>query len=665
LKRVNIPDFDVDEFTISSTKPITLALALSGGGYRAFLNGAGMLAALDDRSYNSSLPGHLGGLLQGSTYLAGISGGSWLVMSLIMSDFKPLVELRHDWNLFEPLLEGVPNLSQMQVSRNDVQVLPSNFKDNDLAFYDALNRIGKREYDEKEDVMDDDIFDSFYKRFEEVVANERMNTSSVYKRETLRTDTLAKKEDAWFEGFRTFFRDLFKKKEDPMKIATVLSSVDISSDVSLRSMKRIFNFYKNLHLEVRSKRLSGFAVSFTDYWGRALSRRIFPKSAWSPNFTFTSVIKSKAFQNFEEPFPIISSDLRNPGVVKSSVTSNIFEFTPFEFGSWDMNMFVNLKYLGSLLYNGKPIFHISNQTICFTKFDNAGFIIGTSSSLFNNVFVYVWQLASSSSRNNYRAIKAVLNTFGLTSLQDSRKHPDYALYSPNPFYRYNSSSPNCKEVYDSKTLYMVDGGEDGQNIPFVPFLQHDRGVDMIFSFDSTADRQGWPNGTIIANTALRFNNSLHLGTTITIGKKAQVIHKFPDIPNPETFISKGLNRKPIFFGCYLEKFGIREYEEPDFMSVNDYLPPIIGYFSNSEYNYPANTSTFKLTYEYDEVSQIIENSYNVMTYGNSSKDPDYARCMGCLLIKREFDRKERGLSVLNHQESPIFCKKCYSDYCFN
>jgi putative meiotic phospholipase SPO1 len=188
---------------------------------------------------------------------------------------------------------------------------------------------------------------------------------------------------------------------------------------------------------------------------------------------------------------------------------------------------------------------------------------------------------------------------------------------------------------------------------------------MIFSFDSTADRQGWPNGTIIANTALRFNNSLHLGTTITIGKKAQVIHKFPDIPNPETFISKGLNRKPIFFGCYLEKFGIREYEEPDFMSVNDYLPPIIGYFSNSEYNYPANTSTFKLTYEYDEVSQIIENSYNVMTYGNSSKDPDYARCMGCLLIKREFDRKERGLSVLNHQESPIFCKKCYSDYCFN
>lgn len=656
LKRIAIPGFDVDKFTLSTSKPISIGIALSGGGYRAFLNGAGMLAALDDRTYNSSLPGHLGGLLQSSSYLAGISGGSWLVMSSVMSDFKPLVKLRHDWDLFEPLLEGVPNINQLDVSRNDVQVLPSDFKDDDLGFYDQLNRIGKRS-NPNDELYDDSIFENFYDRFEEVInIEDEENAYDLFKRD--------KKEDDWFEGFKSFFKDLFKKKDETPKVSTsVLKSIELSPDVSLKSMKKIFNFYKNLHLEVRAKKLNGFLVSFTDYWGRALSRRIFPKDSRSTDLTFSSIVKSKSFKSFQLPFPIILSDLRNPGVEKSSVNSNVFEFNPFEFGSWDMNVFVNLKYLGSLLYNGKPIFHLSNNTICFTKFDNVGFITGTSSSLFNNVFIFIWQIASNSSKNNYRAIKAVLNTFGLTSLQDSKRHPDYALYSPNPFYRFNST--NCKDIYDSKVLYMVDGGEDGQNIPYVPLLQEDRGVDIVLSFDSTSDVNGWPNGTIIENTAIRFNNSKHHGITITINDEVKVINKFPYIPNPSTFVKKRLNKKPIFFGCYLDKYEVRNDEEPNLMTINDYLPPIIGYFGNAEYSYPANSSTFKLNYEYDEISKTLENAYNVMTYGNSSIDPDYNRCVGCILIKREFDRKKRGLSIINKLEIPKFCKKCYNDYCYN
>ena len=40
---------------------------------------------------------------------------------------------------------------------------------------------------------------------------------------------------------------------------------------------------------------------------------------------------------------------------------------------------VNLTYVGTHLLNGKP----DNDTACVTGFDQAGFVIGTSSSLFN------------------------------------------------------------------------------------------------------------------------------------------------------------------------------------------------------------------------------------------------------------------------------------------
>ncbi|KAJ4136632.1 Lysophospholipase 1 [Fusarium falciforme] len=54
-----------------------IAVACSGGGYRAMLSGAGMLAAMDNRTDGANEHG-LGGLLQGATYLAGLSGGNWL-----------------------------------------------------------------------------------------------------------------------------------------------------------------------------------------------------------------------------------------------------------------------------------------------------------------------------------------------------------------------------------------------------------------------------------------------------------------------------------------------------------------------------------------------------------------------------------------------------------
>ena len=86
LNRMNITGFDVNSYFSSHSSNTSalpnVAIAASGGGYRAMLNGAGAIKAFDLREQNSTASGHLGGLLQSTTYVAGLSGGSWLVGSI-------------------------------------------------------------------------------------------------------------------------------------------------------------------------------------------------------------------------------------------------------------------------------------------------------------------------------------------------------------------------------------------------------------------------------------------------------------------------------------------------------------------------------------------------------------------------------------------------------
>ena len=70
----------------------TLGIATSGGGHRAAIFGAGVLNALDGRNRTAAHAG-TGGLLQSATYLAGLSGGSWLVSSLSQADFPTIPDL--------------------------------------------------------------------------------------------------------------------------------------------------------------------------------------------------------------------------------------------------------------------------------------------------------------------------------------------------------------------------------------------------------------------------------------------------------------------------------------------------------------------------------------------------------------------------------------------
>lgn len=94
LARMNISGLDTDQYinthmSNASALP-NIGIAISGGGYRAMLNGAGVIEAFDSRTPNSTSKGQVGGLLQASTYLSGLSGGSWLVGSLYTNNFTSI-----------------------------------------------------------------------------------------------------------------------------------------------------------------------------------------------------------------------------------------------------------------------------------------------------------------------------------------------------------------------------------------------------------------------------------------------------------------------------------------------------------------------------------------------------------------------------------------------
>ncbi|KAI5809280.1 lysophospholipase [Pyronema omphalodes] len=506
MKRANLLDFDIDGF-IDTYSP-NVALAFSGGGYRAMLSGAGAVKAMDIRTPGTTEPGQIGGLLQSATYMAGLSGGSWLLGSVVLNNFTTIHDLQHSQRLW-------------------------NLKHNILAP----------------------------------------------------------------EGFYNI----------------------------------IDTYYNRIHDEVTDKGDAGFDVSLTDYWSRALSRQFLDWKDGGPGVTWSSIALTDEFKNGEMPFPIIVADGRYPGEFIISKNTTVYEFNPFEFGSFDPTLyaFTRTEYIGTKMKNGRPI----KKDVCVRGFDNAGFIMGTSSSLFNQIIL---QLDRSGLTGTMRDFAEGLLT-GISESED-----DIADYSPNPFYGVH---PHLNPTAKTRTLTLVDGGEDLQNVPLQPLIQPARKVDVIFAFDNSADTtdahgkpSSWPNGTALIATYLRARDSEIANGTL-----------FPHIPDVNTFLALGLNNRPTFFGCNATNITAKYPGRP--------APPLLVYMPNSPYTYQSNVSTMNMDYTNLERDSVIENGFYVATQGNSSRNAEWPACVACAIIHRELER--RG------NETTEQCKKCFEDYCWD
>jgi lysophospholipase len=171
--------------------------------------------------------------------------------------------------------------------------------------------------------------------------------------------------------------------------------------------------------------------------------------------------------------PIIVAVERTSGQLQIADNSTIVEFNPWEMGSYNPGLaaFAPLRYVGSDFENGT----IKRDGECTAGVDNAGFVMGTSSSLFNQAFL---QIGKAENVPEF-FLEAINNT--LADIGEENR--DIASW-PNPFYIYN---PRNNSNADNTVLTLVDGGEDLQNIPLHPLILSDRQVDVIFAVDGSAD----------------------------------------------------------------------------------------------------------------------------------------------------------------------------------
>ncbi|CAI5756733.1 unnamed protein product [Candida verbasci] len=342
--------------------------------------------------------------------------------------------------------------------------------------------------------------------------------------------------------------------------------------------------------------------------------------------TWSDIRNIDAFANHEMPFPLITALGRKPGTVVYNLNSTVVEMNPFEIGSFDpsLNTFMDIEYIGTNVSNGTP------TGVCINGFDNAGFVMGTSSSLFNQ---FLNTLVCDDCNSLNFVLKWVLKQF-LTRL--SSNHEDVALYKPNPFY--NSQYANSNNITTSDTLYLIDGGIGGEIIPLSTLITTDRKLDAVFAFDSSDDLDiMWPNGTALVNSYERqFSNQ---GSSMVC----------PYIPDQNTFLNQNLTAKPTFFGC--------DAKNLTDLTKDGVVPPIIIYFANRPYEFYSNTSTYALTFTNDEKLGMIQNGYDIATRLNSTIDENFKTCIACALIQREEER--RGI------EQSDQCKECFKDYCWD
>ncbi|EGW30429.1 lysophospholipase 2 [Spathaspora passalidarum NRRL Y-27907] len=497
LKSVSMRDFDVDGFLDSGAPLPVIGMAFSGGGYRAMLCGAGQISAYDSRVKSKDKT--LAGLLQSTTYLSGLSGGNWLVGSLISNNFISIDEVLAHKKLWD---------------------------------------------------IDNALLDYYGDNF---IANKIM--------------------------------------------------------------------WAAISMQVWSKDLAGFETSMTDIWGRALSYPLLAATEDQGDaFLLSDVTSLPAFKSYDIPFPILVADGRAPNSTIINLNSTVFEITPYEVGSFDpsLNTFVQTKYLGTQLDDGVP------KKDCINGYDNAGFLMGTSSSLFNQ-FILQLDKAGLPPFINDLIKKYILDPL-------SKSNEDVANYNPNPFYK--STNPETT-ISGSKILHLVDGGEDGQNVPLLPLLN--RKVDIIFAHDNSNDHKGFPDGTsLIATYERQF---------VQQGKSMA----FPYVPGQSSFRNLNLTSKPTFFGCDAKNLST--------LTDNIYDVPLVVYIGNRPFSYWSNTSTFKMEYKENERRGMIKNGYEVATRKNGTLDSDWAACVGCAIIRRQQER--------TGQEQSEQCKQCFKRYCWD
>ncbi|THV07356.1 phospholipase B [Dendrothele bispora CBS 962.96] len=509
-----------------------IGLALPGGGLRAAQWGASSLSALDARNESSKAAG-TGGLLQVSSYLTGLSGGSWITGSIFFNNFPGF---------------------------------------NDLVFGNG-NDLG-----------------------------------------------------GWLLD---------------LPFATP-DGTDIFSEKNQY-------FFGSLLWSVMAKAGTGIDTSITDPWARMISYRFLNQTSRDNIFTndtahgagqlWSNIPDIPAFQQHLLPIPILVTDSR-PSTSNDTrvlgLDSTVYEITPFELASFDPSLSAgaNISYAGTHLVEGRP----ANGTACVTGFDQAGFMMGTSASLFNQILDFGRNTIQGFSDSDANGLLYVLSR----QLSEVRTRSDDVANWPNPFQGLKKDS---YQDADATWLSLIDGASNIENIPLGPLFVRERGLDVVVTLDGSADTsQNWPNGTGVIFSSQRQQQFLSASH-----------QPFPPFPqDAQAFLDTGVTLRPTFMGC-------DPHNNPPEYPLMIYIPNTPPFNGDDPV---ANTATFRLTYTQKHMrlffDQVHNNTLSGFVPNTNNADPNFGVCLQCASV----DRARYKVSNPPLARSDV-CQKCFDQYCFD
>ena len=404
---------------------------------------------------------------------------------------------------------------------------------------------------------------------------------------------------------------------------TVLSSLvndiwisSFSTEDFLPAFARGPATFSSISMDLVAKALAGYPPTLPDTWGRVLSQHLYYGEGGGLKKTLSGMVNNTDFPRFRMPYPILTAlgiDALGGGMgcISANQASPQYEFSPFEYGSWDarIRLFGRTEQMGSPSANGMAL----GSSTCVQGFDNLGFLIATSGNEFNYWCGEVPSpnlLQGPLGRLKDDMIAMTGKVHGLSYLDE---------YGSIPNSDFSSVRNN---LMPSNDLYLISGAQGGENIPLWPLLQPERNIDVIIANDNSQDTPDFfPNGTSLYNTYARARE---------MGLKTM-----PMIPSLEFFVERGYSRQPTFFGCY----------EPDKITII-YLP-------NSVYTFNSNIPDWILKYSSENVTAMLANGQQVATYGGSEM---YKRCLGCVMLSKV---NEGDLKRL-----PSFCGDCMQKFCY-
>ncbi|KAG2150555.1 phospholipase B [Suillus clintonianus] len=403
-------------------------------------------------------------------------------------------------------------------------------------------------------------------------------------------------------------------------------------------------YWGSILASVESKATTGVPTSVTDLWGRMVAYHFLNQTTRGNFYTnqtshgagqlWSQMSHLPNFQNHTIPFPIVTADSRYAG---SGITTNVplnstvYEITPFEFGSWDpgLSAMLPMHFAGTYLTNGLP----ANPSACVTGFDQASFVMGTSSSFFNAVLnVTEGTFGFNTDDGDEDGMKFIFDQ--LLSHTPSSNVMDAANW-PNPFKGVNSVT---FQDSSSDRLELLDGGSNLEKTPLSSLLVKARGLDVVVVIDGSADDGNlWPNGTSLITSFERISSVL-----------SSSHQPMPPIPGTAAqFVSTGVNMRPTFFGCNLTQ------GQPAYPIVV-YLPnapPLDGSApatntGNTQFSY---TSMFTAVF----INQAFWNTLGGFKPNTTSPDPNWGKCLQCVAI-------DRAVTLRSD-----FCSQCFAQYCYD